>query len=65
MKLVSDWRDAWKWFSIHSLVAIAAIPPVWINLPDDVKDMLPVEWRPWVFSVIAVAGVLGRVRDQK
>lgn len=64
MKLVSDWKDAWRWFSVHIFLIIAALPPVWLSLPPDVKAFLPVEWRPWVFSVIAVAGVIGRVKDQ-
>ena len=64
MKIVSDWKQAWKWFSVQAFVVIALLPMVWAELPQDVKAMLPPEWRPWVFSIIALAGVLGRVKDQ-
>lgn len=64
MKLVPDWREAWRWFSVHVFLILAALPPVWATLPADVKAFLPIEWQPWVLCALALAGVLGRVKDQ-
>lgn len=65
MKLIPDWKQAWRWFSVQALAAIVALPVVWAMLPADVKAFLPDGWEPWVFAVIAAAGIVGRVIDQK
>lgn len=64
MKLVPDWKEAWRWWSMRGLIIIMVIPPTWVMLPPDVKAMLPVDWEPWLLSVIAFATAFGRVKDQ-
>lgn len=65
MKLVGDWKEAPRWLSVQVLTILAATPFVWMTLPPDVKDMLPPEWRPWVLSILAIGGIIGRLKDQK
>lgn len=65
MKLVEDWKNAWRWFSVQALAAILVIPVVWASLPNDVKGFLPSSWEPWVLTTIAACGILGRIVDQK
>jgi len=64
MNLVADWKDAWKWFSVQALVVIAALPVIWAALPADTKALVPDGWEPWIFFVLAIAGVIGRLIDQ-
>ncbi len=64
MTLVSDWRRALRWHSTQIFVALAAIPPVWAELPADLKAYVPETWRPWIVAAIAVIGILGRLRSQ-
>ena len=67
MTLVPDWRKAWRWFSVQAFAFLAVIPVVWMNLPPDVKAMVPDSWNQWIFLVISLAAVLGgvgRVIDQ-
>jgi len=64
MKLVSNWREAWKWHSTQLLALIAALPAVWVSLPPDIKSVVPDDWMPWVVGVMAVGAIVGRVRDQ-
>ena len=64
MKLVQDWREAWKWFSVQALVTIAALPMIWSALPADTKALVPNGWEPWIFFALAIAGVIGRLVDQ-
>jgi hypothetical protein len=64
MNFVSDWREAWKWFSVQFLAVLAIIPLVWEALPPELREWVPVEWRPWLLFGIAVVGIFGRLVDQ-
>lgn len=64
MKLVSDWRRVWRYYSTQALVALAALPLVWSSIPVEVQMMVPDAWRPWLVSGMALAGIAGRVVKQ-
>lgn len=64
MKLIPNWRDAWKWFSVQFLTVVGLLPLIWKELPDDVKAFLPEGYGPWVLLLLAAAGVFGRIVDQ-
>lgn len=64
MKLVNGWSRAWRWHSTQILALVAILPIVWVELPPDIKAMIPAEWRPWIFSAFALAGIAGRLKDQ-
>ena len=64
MKVVSDWRNVWKYYSTQALLGLAALPIVWMELPADVKAMVPSEWHAWIVSGIAVAGAASRYLKQ-
>jgi ABC-type uncharacterized transport system permease subunit len=64
MRLVPDWRAAWRWFSVQALVVLAALPLVWSTLPADLRAYLPDGWEPYVLLLVAVGGLAGRLIDQ-
>ena len=64
MKLVPDWKESWRWFSVQVLAVLAALPLVWVALPADVKGYLPDSLEPWVLFVLAAGGIVGRLVDQ-
>ena len=64
MKLIPDWRQAWKWFSVQAFAVIIMLPMIWASLPADAKAYLPDAWKPWLMVALAVAGILGRIIDQ-
>lgn len=64
MKLVEDWKQAWKWFSVQALAALVILPTVWAALPADAKSFLPDGAEPWILAALALAGVIGRLIDQ-
>lgn len=68
MKLVSNWKEAWRWNSMQALVAIAALPAIWSQLPPDVRlylaSFVPPQWHPLILTVIALVGAVLRLRDQ-
>ena len=53
MKLVSDWKDFWKWHSTQIMLVFALIPAAWEQIPDDLKQ--PVPDRDWETSFISEA----------
>lgn len=65
MKLVENWKQAWKWFSVQALALVALLPVVWPTLPPTVHAWVPEEWRPWIIVALAVGGIAGRLIDQQ
>ncbi|HBZ4253129.1 hypothetical protein [Raoultella planticola] len=64
MKLVDDWKSAWRWFSMHALVLAGIIPTVWAELPTDLKTAIPPGAMGTITAVIAACGVVGRLVSQ-
>lgn len=64
LTIIPDWRDAWKWFSVHALVILAALPLVWAGLPSDLKSHLPPSLEVWALCLVALGGLAGRFIDQ-
>ena len=64
MKLIKNARRCWRYFSVQALTILAALPLVWINLPPDVKAKVPDAWETWVFVIVALGGLAGRLIDQ-
>lgn len=67
MKLVPDWKEAGRWWSVRLTALFASIGPIWMALPPEVqqmaKDMIPTEWLPWVTPIVLVIAI-ARVIDQ-
>lgn len=64
MRLVENWKSAWRWFSVQALGVLVALPLVWGVLPADVKAFMPDGWEPYVLILLAAGGLLGRLIDQ-
>lgn len=68
MKLVDDWKQAWKWISIWCLALTGAVSATW--------DSLPLEWRTVLLenssvsiifkaiSILSAIGIIGRLVKQ-
>lgn len=65
MRLVPDWRQAWKWFSVQILAIIMVLPVVWVGLPADVKAWVPQSWQIPILVLLGAGGIAGRLVDQK
>jgi hypothetical protein len=65
MRLVEEWRDAWRWFSVQAMAAAAVVQAVWVGLPDDLKAHLP-SWLVTALSLgLLAVGLYGRLLHQE
>lgn len=63
-RVVSDWRRAWRWYSVHALIIAGALPAAWSAVPVAWKSGLP-DWMLGVLAITtAVCGVIGRMTAQ-
>ena len=61
MKLVANWKSAWKWF----VAAAGAVQLSVLAFPDTVRAWLP-DWLTHVLAVLLLlAATLGRLVEQK
>lgn len=63
-KLVTDWKQSWKWFSVQAFVLLGAAGPVWSSIPEDWRQAVPSEWLAIGATVLAIIGIAGRVISQ-
>jgi len=64
MQLIDNWRKAWRMFSVQALALLAALPAVWMTLPEDIKLMVPADWTKYLMIAIALGGLVGRLIAQ-
>lgn len=65
MKLVHDWKSAWKWLSVQFVAAAGAVQLSVLAFPDTLRQYLP-DWLTHVLAVLLlIAAVVGRLVDQK
>lgn len=64
MQLVSNWKKAWRWFSMQAMVIAGAVQGTWIALPDDLRSSVPIEWVSSATLGLMVLGAVGRLVSQ-
>ncbi len=57
MKLVPDWRDAWRWLSVQLAAATALLATAYDYLPA-VRSYLPEGWVKWAAILFIAARIL-------
>lgn len=74
MKLIKDWKQAWKLKSVqvgalsaifYALILFAdQFVQVWYVIPQDLKNHIPEQWKEYVGCFVGVAMVLARLKKQ-
>lgn len=65
MKLVEDWKDAWRWLSVRAMVLALALQAGWNMLDDAQRASLP-QWLVTALTAGVLAlGIAGRLVDQR
>ena len=64
MKIIPNWRDALRMYSIQAQALNFAIIGAWQALPDDLQDALPGSVVLGVAMGLLVLGIVGRLIQQ-
>jgi hypothetical protein len=64
MKLIANWRKAYRMLSIQAMAFATAIQGAWMFLPDDMKATIPPTVVQWVTMGLLAFGIVGRLVDQ-
>lgn len=64
MKLVANWKQGWRWLSVHLMALGAAIQGAWLAVPDTMRSFLPDKWSHIAALVTFAAGIGARFISQ-
>lgn len=64
MKLIPNWRRAWRMFSVQAQAAAIAAIAGWQALPDDLRALVPQGLAISLAVALLVLGIIGRLIDQ-
>jgi len=65
MKLIAEWKQAYKMFSVQAMGLSTAGLTTWALLPEDLKAALPHWLVPAVAAATLALGIAGRLVSQK
>ena len=70
--MIENWRVAWKFWSLQlqgAGLALLAFPELlvgaWLQLPDEIKTMMPVEYSDKVGIALIALGMIARLIKQR
>jgi|JI6StandDraft_1071083.scaffolds.fasta_scaffold50933_2 hypothetical protein len=63
-KLIPNWRQAWRMFSVQAQASSVAILGAWQALPDDLRAKVPESVVLGIVGALLVFGIVGRLIDQ-
>lgn len=64
MRLVANWKRAWRWISVQAMVLAGALQGAWMFVPDDLRASIPPGVVQGFTIVLLTLGVIGRLVDQ-
>lgn len=64
MKLIDEWKHAWRMFSVQAGALGVAIPLVYIQLPEEFRASIPHSWVMIATGITAACGLAGRLIHQ-
>lgn len=64
MKLIYNWRQAWRMLSVQIPTVNVAFLSTWAALPAKFQDAVPLPWAIGTAVALMVLGIAGRLIDQ-
>ena len=65
MKLIDEWKVAYKYISVQMPALNVAFLGTWSVLPQKFQDVLPIPWVIGIAVFLLIAGVFGRLIKQE
>ena len=65
MKLVEDWKQAWRWISVNCMVLASVLQGAWLYVPEDLRQSLPHGIVHILTIAILALGVVGKEKREK
>ncbi len=63
-RLIDNWRETLRAYSTWALGAVVAIPAIWLQVPEELKALIPAQGMAKITVLVAVVGLIGRFVDQ-
>ncbi len=64
MKLITNWRQTWRFFSVWAMGAAGSVQTAWLAIPEEMKARIPDDWVNVITLALLVLGVAGRMVRQ-
>lgn len=64
MKLIANWKKAWRMLSVQAMALAGAVQGAWVFIPTDMRSSIPESTVQIVTLALLVLGVVGRLVDQ-
>lgn len=64
MKLIDEWKQAWRWFSVQANLLSVSMTGAYLALPEKMQDVLPSKYVLGAAALITVLGTIGRLVKQ-
>ena len=61
VKMIPEWRRAWRMFSVQAMVASSAIQGTWLALPPDMRSTIDGGVVSALTIAMLVLGIVGRL----
>ncbi len=64
LRLIEEWRQCWRMFSVQAMALATAIQGAWMFIPPQLQASIPPGWVKGITISLLVLGILGRLVDQ-
>ena len=64
MRMIENWRKAYRMLSVQAMALATAIQGTWMTIPDDMKASIPAQAVHWITMGLLAFGIFGRLVDQ-
>jgi len=64
MKLIPNWKQSWRMFSMQAMTIATAIQGAWLAVPDDMKAGIDPALVNGACMALLVLGIVGRLVKQ-
>ena len=65
MKLIPEWKRAWRMVSVQAMTIANASLAAWVALPERLQDSIPIGYVIAFACTMLVVGVVGRLVKQE